>query len=178
MQKIFVGSWFVFIPLFLVSIFARMWAIRQGPRHSSASSLSRKSPETFPSKSGKPKRRHLLGVALTLLWLLAFFFGLGMKGSKSGQGHSFTLGSMDPWLVWKFGSEGGGFSLNVITWSFLALAIVAFLTPALFRLDREDKGKVPRDSAWWTEWLKGMCIWCGLLFVAVSVRSIINAVSS
>ncbi len=178
MQKIFMGSWLVFIPLLAVSIYARFWAIRQAPKHSSASTHTRAKAESASSPQTKPRRRRVLGVSLTLLWLLAFFFGLGMTAAKTGESQRFSLGSMDPWFVWKFGPAGGGFTLNIFTWSFLALAIVGYLTPALFRLDREDKGKVPRDPAWWKEWLKGMCIWCGLLLVGVSIRTIINAVSS
>jgi hypothetical protein len=187
MQKVFWGSWFVFVPLFLVSIFGRMWAMRQ-PRGSASTAASQSSVAAPPSPADNPAPRSALRGVLSILFLLTLFIGvkiggtLNFAGSGSERNHYVSLGAIEPWLSWKYisNSTRGDFSsranFDLLSWSFLALVVASYLGSALWRMMREDKGKLARDPAWWRQLIRSMVIWCGLLFVAVSVRSVIHAI--
>jgi hypothetical protein len=65
------------------------------------------------------------------------------------------------------------FGFYPFSWASLAGSIAIALGCALWRLGREDEGKVARDAAWWRAWWQMTGFWCGLLLLACIVRSLL-----
>jgi hypothetical protein len=124
----------------------------------------------------KPSPRHLLSAALVLLCLFGFFFGLSFQaktgGTAAGVTEIITVGALDPLFVREKGPSGFETSLNFFSWSFFAVVVGGIAFGALWRIGREDQGKVPRDAAWWRDWWKQVGIWGGLLLIVCIVRTV------
>ena len=119
-----------------------------------------------PTASAKGPR-HLLSGLLALLMCAGFFFGFSfqakMGGTAAGQTKLITVGVLDPLYVSESGPSGFSTHLNFLSWSFFAVVIAGVSFGALWRISREDQGKIPRDPAWWRDWWKQVGIWCGLI---------------
>jgi len=124
----------------------------------------------------KPRKRHLLTTGLILFFFAAFIFGIDFRGSSvasaGGRDTRFHVGACDPWFVYEGTAEGFHHHLQPFSWSFFALVVAGIAFGALWRVGREDDGKVPRDPAWWRDWWKQAGIWGGLLLIACVVRTV------
>jgi ankyrin repeat protein len=135
---------------------------------------------TMPSAAGVAKRRkrHLLQATLTLAWFLTFVFAVNFymaSGMVNGiRTHFVTIGSFDPLFIYESHPNGSHQSMNFLSWSFLAALLSVFIFSAIWRIDREDSGKVLRDSEWWLGWWKQAGFWCGLFLIACTVRTFAN----
>ncbi len=129
--------------------------------------------ETSPEPGGS---RHLLSSCLVLLFFAAFIFAVNFRATSSvsaaGRTSSVTVGTFDPLFVRESGPAGFHQSLQVISWSFFALVVAGVTFGALWRIGREDAGKVARDSIWWRGWWKQVGFWCGLLLIGCIVRTV------
>ena len=84
------------------------------------------------------------------------------------------MGSFDPLFVHEGGPSGFHSGFQIFSWSFFAIIVSGVSFAALWRVCREDEGKVARDPAWWRDWWKQVGIWCGLLFLACAIRTAMN----
>jgi len=136
-------------------------------------------PATPPAAAMKPRKRHLLTTGLVLLFFTAFIFGIDFRGSSlmtaGGRDTNVTVGAFDPWFVYAGTAQGFHHHVQPFSWSFFALVVAGITFGALWRVGREDDGKVPRDPAWWRDWWKQVCIWGGLLLIACVVRTVRDA---
>ena len=134
--------------------------------------------ECEPTAEAIPRRRHLLTAFLALLSLAAFFFGANFSSktemTPAGRTSVTTVGSFDPLFVHEGGPSGFHQHVQFFSWSFFALIVAGVSFGALWRVCREDEGKVARDPAWWRDWWKQVGIWCGLLFIACAIRTARN----
>ena len=123
-------------------------------------------PGTPSPTVSKPPTRHLLSAFLVLLCLFGFFFGFSFQakrsGSPAGMTKIITVGALDPLFVGEKGPSGFETSLNFVSWSFFAVVVGGIAFGALWRIGREDQGKVPRDAAWWRDWWKQVGVWGAL----------------
>jgi predicted Ser/Thr protein kinase len=169
-HAIALGIGLIGIPLGFLFLTLR-WAVRRGKHPAS--------PTDHPPTTAAPKPpRHLLSAILLLLCLGGFFFGVSFQATHSGgpAGHTkhITIGALDPLYVRDSGPMGFSTSLNFVSWSFFALVVAGMALSAVWRVGREDQGKVPRDRAWWRDWWKQAGIWGGLLLVACIVRTALH----
>jgi hypothetical protein len=97
-----------------------------------------------------------------------------MGATAAGRTKLITVGALDPLYV----SEGGpaGFSTHLIflSWSFFAVVVAMVAFGALWRIGREDQGKVARDPVWWRTWWKQVGLWGGLVLIGCIVRTVKN----
>lgn len=125
-----------------------------------------------------PPTRHLLSACLVLLMLAGFFFGFSFQANSTatngGPTSILTIGALDPLYVKESGPTGFQTRLNFFSWSFFAVVISMASFGALWRVSREDQGKVARDPAWWRAWWKQVGIWGGLVLLACVVRTALN----
>ena len=126
----------------------------------------------------KPRKRHLLQATLTLAWFLTFVFAVNFHAASGridgGRTHFVTIGSFDPIFTFESEPKGYHYSINLLAWSFFAALVSGFLFSAIWRIDREDRGKAPLDPEWWHGWWKQAGFWCGLFLIACIVRTAIN----
>jgi predicted Ser/Thr protein kinase len=122
--------------------------------------------------------RHLLSACLVLLTLFCFFFGFSFQakhsGTAAGVAKIITVGALDPLFTSESGPLGFQTGFNFFSWSFFAVVVSGIAFGALWRIGREDQGKVPRDPAWWRDWWKQVGIWGGLVLVACIVRTVMH----
>ncbi len=122
--------------------------------------------------------RHLLSAFLVLLCLFGFFFGFSFQakhsGSAAGLTKIITVGALDPLFTSESGPSGFQTGINFFSWSFFAVVVAGIAFGALWRIGREDQGKVPRDAAWWRNWWKQVGIWGGLLLIVCIVRTVMH----
>ncbi len=122
--------------------------------------------------------RHLLSAGLAVLCLLGFFFGFTFQGqtvtTAEGLTEITTVGALDPLYRSEKGPSGFQTNFNLFSWSSFAVMVAVITFGALWRIGREDLGKVPRDAAWWSAWRKHVGVWGGLLLVICIVRTAIN----
>ena len=179
-ESAFARFWNLFILLdVLVSLAACFFAARAAWRSiAGRKSATPAGDETAPPAGAKPSRRHLLTTFLTLLCLAAFFFGANfsskMEATPAGRTSITTVGSFDPLFVHEGGPSGFHQYVQFFSWSFFAIIVSGVVFTALWRVCREDEGKVARDPAWWRDWWKQVGIWCGLLFLACAIRTAMN----
>jgi serine/threonine protein kinase len=125
-----------------------------------------------------PSPRHFLSACLALLCLFGFFFGFSFQAKYSagatGQTKLITVGALDPLFVSQSGAAGFSTNLNFFSWSFFAVVVAGVAFGALWRIGREDQGKVPRDPAWWRDWWKQVGVWGGLLLIVCIVRTVMH----
>ncbi|MBE7494215.1 MAG: serine/threonine protein kinase [Verrucomicrobiaceae bacterium] len=128
--------------------------------------------------AAKPSPRHFLSALLVLLCLFGFFFGFGFQAKHSGSGEGLTkiitVGALDPLYTSESGPWGFRRGLNFFSWSFFAVVVAGITFSALWRIGREDQGKVPRDPAWWRDWWKQVGVWGGLLLIVCTVRTVMH----
>jgi serine/threonine protein kinase len=126
----------------------------------------------------KPPTRHLLSAFLVLIMLAGFFFGFSFQakhsGTTAGMTKIITVGAVDPLYTSESGPSGFQTGFNFFSWSFFALVVCGIAFGALWRIGREDQGKVPRDPAWWRDWWKQVGVWGGLLLIACIVRTVMH----
>ncbi len=131
-----------------------------------------------PSPAASKRTRHLLSAFLVLLCLFGFFFGLSFQakhsGSAAGPTKIITVGALDPLYVSESGPSGFQTGFHFFSWSFFAVVVSGVTFGALWRIGREDEGKVPRDPAWWRDWWKQVGVWGGLLLIVCIVRTVMN----
>lgn len=172
-----------------------LFLIRLIERETSIASLSQAAAETGSSETAreicgsadaasssesptKPPARHLLSAGLTLLSLFCFFFGFSFQakssGSAAGMTKIITVGALDPLYVSESGPSGFNTRFIFFSWSFFAVVVAGIAFGALWRVGREDQGKVARDPAWWRDWWKQVGIWGGLVLLACVVRTALN----
>ena len=124
------------------------------------------------------KPRHLLSALLVLLCLFGFFFGLSFQakhsGSAAGLTKLITVGALDPLFVSESGPSGFQTGFNFFSWSFFAVVVAGIAFGALWRIGREDQGKVQRDPAWWRDWWKQVGVWGGMLLIVCIVRTVMH----
>jgi len=85
-----------------------------------------------------------------------------------------TVGALDPLYVRESGPSGFQTSFNFFSWSFFAVVVAGVAFSAVWRIGREDRGKVPRDPAWWRDWWKQVGVWGGLLLLVCIVRTVMH----
>jgi serine/threonine protein kinase len=128
--------------------------------------------------AAKPSPRHLLSAFLVLLCLFGFFFGFSFQakhsGSAAGVTKIITVGALDPLYTNESGPSGFQMGFNFFSWSFFAVVVSGIAFGAVWRIGREDQGKVPRDPAWWRDWWKQVGVWGGLLLTVCIVRTVMN----
>ena len=125
-----------------------------------------------------PSPRPLLSVCLVVLCLFGFFFGLSFQAKHSGGATGLTklitIGALDPLYISESGPSGFSTNLNFFSWSFFAVVVAGVAFGALWRIGREDQGKVARDPLWWGAWWKQVGIWGGIVLIACIVRTVRN----
>lgn len=125
-----------------------------------------------------PSPRHLLSACLVVLCLFGFFFGLSFQAKHSGDAAGLTklitIGALDPLYMSESGPSGFSTNLNFFSWSFFAVVVAGVAFGALWRIGREDQGKVPRDPAWWRNWWKQVGVWGGLLLIVCTIRTVMH----
>ncbi len=125
-----------------------------------------------------PSPRHLLSACLVVLCLFGFFFGLSFQAKHSGGAAGLTklvtIGALDPLYMSESGPSGSSVNLNFFSWSFFAVVLAGVAFGALWRIGREDQGKVPRDPAWWRDWWKQVGVWGGLLLTICILRTVMD----
>ncbi len=157
------------IPLGLLLLSLR-WAVRRGkavePAGKSAAAATAPGPRT------------LLAACLVLLSLFGFAFGLSFQAKTAAAGAGptklITVGALDPLYVSESGPSGFSTNLNFFSWSFFAVVVSGIALGALWRISREDQGKVPRDPAWWRNWWKQVGVWGGLLLIVCTIRTVMH----
>ncbi|MEQ1858671.1 MAG: serine/threonine-protein kinase [Chthoniobacteraceae bacterium] len=125
--------------------------------------------------ASKPQPRHLLSTFLVLLFIVSLLFGISFHaktaGTAAGLTTLITVGALDPMFIHERGTNGANTSFNFFSWSFLAVVVAGMAFSAVWRVGREDQGKVPRDPAWWRDWWTQAAIWGGLLLAVCIVRT-------
>ncbi len=138
-----------------------------------------KSADNSPATAApKPSPRHLLSAFLVLLMLVGISFGFSFhanhSGSAAGLTKIITVGALDPLYTRESGPSGFQTGINFFSWSFFAVVVAGITFGALWRIGREDQGKVPRDPAWWRDWWKQVGVWGGLLLIVCIVRTVMD----
>jgi len=130
----------------------------------------------------------------TLLWLVVIIGALIGAAFQRGYGPAYgpngvflhqrdfiKIGAVDPWYVYEMArpepnhSAGGHSGVTFNTWSFLAI-IVSFVTAeALWRMRREDSGKLRRDPASWRRWWIRSGLVVFIFFAATIARTLSHA---
>lgn len=132
----------------------------------------------LPVVAPRPPRRHWLTALLTVFSLAAFIFGVNfrskMEMTPAGRQSLTVVGTVDPVFVHTSHPMGFHQHINIFSWSFLSIVVGGVAFAALWRISREDEGKVARDPAWWLDWWKQVGIWCGLLLLACTIRTVLN----
>jgi predicted Ser/Thr protein kinase len=140
-----------------------------------------KSADTPPSQAASPtpspQKRHVLCSVLTLLFFAAFIFAIDFyvktEMTPGGKATIVSVGSFDPLFFLESGPMGFQHGFHLVSWAAFSLFVAGVTFRALLRIDREDRGKAPRDPAWWSGWWKQVGFWGGLLLVACIVRTIL-----
>jgi tRNA A-37 threonylcarbamoyl transferase component Bud32 len=163
----------------IISLPVGIWALVRLGRPEVKELFPQRPQETESPASSLPRpKRHLLSAFLVLLCLFGFFFGFSFQaktgGTAVGVTEIITIGALDPLFVRERGPSGFQTSLNFFSWSFFAVVVCGIAFSALWRIGREDQGKVPRDPAWWRDWWKQVGIWGGLLLLACIVRTVMH----
>jgi len=129
-----------------------------------------------PVDSGSGRR--FLSTILSLLSIMCLLAGLSFEakasGTPDGTEKVVTVGAIDPLYFSESGPSGFQWKFNVISWSGFAVFVGLSAFGALWRIGREDRGKVPRDPAWWRSWWIQIAVIGGLLLLACLVRTAIN----
>ncbi len=157
-----------------IGLVAKVW------RHQATRATRERGETVTPSASESPAdpepTRHLLSAGLVLLFFSALIFGMNFRASSSataaGRTSNVYVGTVDPWFVYERSPDGFYQHIQVFSWSLFAVVVSGIAFGALWRIGREDEGKVPRDPAWWRDWWKQVGIWGGLLLIACIVRTV------
>ncbi len=167
------------LPLFADFFIVRaLWRKVAGNKVPAPVMESKPANQTPAPAAAKPSPRHFLSALLVLLCLFGFFFGFGFQAKHSGSAEGLTkiitIGALDPLYTSESGPWGFRWGLNFFSWSFFAVVVAGIAFGALWRIGREDQGKVPRDPAWWRDWWKQVGVWGGLLLIVCTVRTVMH----
>ena len=138
-----------------------------------------KAPIPSHPEAGKPRPRNLLGAGLAVLFLAGFFFAFAFHAERTGHPPPthIVIGAVDPIFTWVRTPTSFHTNFNAFSWSFFAAVVAGAAFGALWRIHREETGKVPRDPAWWRDWWKQLSLWGGLLLVVCIVRTVRDSAS-
>ncbi len=161
----------------IITLPAGIWSLARLSKPEVQALFPRTRAEAAASEAApKPPTRHLLSAFVVLLMLAGFFFCFSFQAKSgttaAGMTKLITVGAIDPIYISESGPSGFSTSLNFFSWSFFAAVVAMASFGALWRIGREDQGKVPRDPAWWRDWWKQVGIWGGLVLVACIVRTV------